>query len=662
MRIAVFLRRSALLAAVIVTLVPAAAALAAPSAAQARVSALYSGQTLRAGHQLTSPSGGYRAVLKNNGDFVVYGPNGKVRWHSRTAGKGATHVTMLPGGNVVIRTARNKTVWSSSTAPSTGDSLVIANNGTLTIYSGGGLPLWRNGKRSGYSADTLRAGQSLALGQAIISRSGAYRAIMQDDGNFVVYGPKGATWSTGTVGSGATEIIMQDDGNLVIYASGKPVWSSGTALTGGQSLVMQNDGNLIIYTRGELPLWSNGSLTGYSEDTLRAGQSLALGQALVSQSGAYRAIMQDDGNFVVYGPKGATWSTGTAGSGATEIIMQDDGNLVIYAPGKPVWSSGTAPSGSDALVMQNDGTLVMYSAGGLPLWNSGTRTGYSEDTLRAGQSLALGQALVSQSGAYQAIMQDDGNFVVYGPKGATWSTGTAGSGATDVIMQDDGNLVIYAPGKPVWSSGTALTGGQSLVMQNDGNLVIYSGGGAALWATQNSDWAGPGFCSSYNVRYTGTTYRGVAACGNADPDNNQGEISYKGVEFDSIGFQCVELAARYLYFITGKKPPLVPRASDYAYYIGADDGFQVYPGGLTGGTTKYQASLTPGQVISMWSASDQIGHVAVVTAVNVTNGNGTITVTDENANGTGSGTIKVSGGTMSYGGYPNFQWTTDLPS
>ena len=519
MRIAVFLRRSALLAAVIVTLVPAAAALAAPSAAQARVSALYSGQTLRAGHQLTSPSGGYRAVLKNNGDFVVYGPNGKVRWHSRTAGKGATHVTMLPGGNVVIRTARNKTVWSSSTAPSTGDSLVIANNGTLTIYSGGGLPLWRNGKRSGYSADTLRAGQSLALGQAIISRSGAYRAIMQDDGNFVVYGPKGATWSTGTAGSGATEIIMQDDGNLVIYASGKPVWSSGTALTGGQSLVMQNDGNLIIYTRGELPLWSNGSLTGYSEDTLRAGQSLALGQALVSQSGAYRAI-----------------------------------------------------------------------------------------------------------------------------------------------MQDDGNLVIYAPGKPVWSSGTALTGGQSLVMQNDGNLVIYSGGGAALWATQNSDWAGPGFCSSYNVRYTGTTYRGVAACGNADPDNNQGEISYKGVEFDSIGFQCVELAARYLYFITGKKPPLVPRASDYAYYIGADDGFQVYPGGLTGGTTKYQASLTPGQVISMWSASDQIGHVAVVTAVNVSNGNGTITVMDENANGTGSGTIKVSGGTMSYGGYPNFQWTTDLPS
>jgi surface antigen len=63
----------------------------------------------------------------------------------------------------------------------------------------------------------------------------------------------------------------------------------------------------------------------------------------------------------------------------------------------------------------------------------------------------------------------------------------------------------------------------------------------------------------------------------------------------------------------------------------------------------------------MWSSSDQVGHVAVVTSVNVSGGNGTITVMDENASAGGTDTITVSGGQMSYGGYPDFQWTTNLP-
>jgi len=627
-------------------------------------SVLRAGQSLWAGHQLTSRSGRYRAVMRTNGDFVVYGPRGRVVWQSRTARKGATHVTMQVGGNLVIRTVKGKTVWSSRTAPSRGDSLVMQNSGALVIYSAGAVPLWKNGKRTASSEDTLRAGQALGSGQALVSLSGAYRAIMQGDGNFVVYGPSGATWSSQTTGLGGTRIIMQTDGNLVIYApGGKAVWSSATAPSGGDALIMQDDGNLVIYSAGGLPLWAKGSRTGYSQDTLRAGQWLGAGQALVSQSGAYRAIMQDDGNFVVYGPSGATWSSQTGGLGGTHITMQQDGNLVIYTPGgKAVWSSSTAPSGGDALIMQSDGNLVIYSAGALPLWVTGVLSGYREDTLRAGLGIGIGQALVSQSGAYRAIMQGDGNFVVYGPSGATWSSQTGGSGGTQVIMQQDGNLVIYAPGgRAVWSSSTAPSGGDALVMQDDGNLVIYSAG-TALWSSDNADWAASGFCASYHVRYMGTTYNGVAACGNAYPNNNQGKISYKGVEFDSVGFQCVELAARYLYYITGKTPPLVPDASDYAYYIGADDGYQVYPPGIAGGTGTFYTSITPGQVISMWSSSDPVGHVAVVTAVNVSGGNGTITVMDENASASGTDTITVSNGTMTYGHYPNFQWTTNIPS
>jgi hypothetical protein len=65
----------------------------------------------------------------------------------------------------------------------------------------------------------------------------------------------------------------------------------------------------------------------------------------------------------------------------------------------------------------------------------------------------------------------------------------------------------------------------------------------------------------------------------------------------------------------------------------------------------------------MWSSSDQVGHVAVVTAVNVTDGNGIITVIDENGSASGTDAITVSGGQMSYEGiYNNFQWTTNMPS
>ena len=183
------------------------------------------------------------------------------------------------------------------------------------------------------------------------------------------------------------------------------------------------------------------------------------------------------------------------------------------------------------------------------------------------------------------------------------------------------------------------------------------------WGLAPGSWAGASFCASYGVRYMGTTYNGVAACGNAYPNNYQGKIAHNGVVLDTVGFQCVELAARYFYYVSGHSPPLVQDASDYAYYVGADYRYGVYPAGITGGTSTFQNSLTPGNIISMWSRSDQVGHVAVVTKVNVTGGNGTITVMDENASANGTHTITVSGGHMSYGGiYPDFQWTTNLPS
>jgi hypothetical protein len=200
--------------------------------------------------------------------------------------------------------------------------------------------------------------------------------------------------------------------------------------------------------------------------------------------------------------------------------------------------------------------------------------------------------------------------------------------------------------------------------------------------SSSTDWAGSSFCTRYGVPIMGANYKGVAACG--DPyvnasSNTQGTISYttpsgNTVIFDGgtgAGFQCVELVARYFYFQTAQNPPHPAYGSQFANELGGPSyGYNVVPAYSTAksdnaGTNTFQNSITPGNIISMWSASDSTGHVAVVTRVNVTGGTGTITVMDENALATGTYTITVSNGKMLYplkvGGYNEFQWTTNLP-
>lgn len=191
----------------------------------------------------------------------------------------------------------------------------------------------------------------------------------------------------------------------------------------------------------------------------------------------------------------------------------------------------------------------------------------------------------------------------------------------------------------------------------------------ASWtcASSKTDWADSSFCSSYSSRYTGETWNGVAACGDAfGPNSNeQGEISFNGVEFDSVGFQCVELAARYFYYVTNQIPPTPAAGSGFAAAVAAGYGYGVSP--ASGGAGAFASSIKAGNIISMWGPADAVGHVGVITSVNVINGNGTITIMDENGSGSGTDTIAVNNGTMSYqyasnASYTSFQWTTNLPA
>lgn len=106
--------------------------------------------------------------------------------------------------------------------------------------------------------------------------------------------------------------------------------------------------------------------------TLLPGESLAAGQYLRSTDGRFTLVMQGDGNLVLYKLGNiALWHTFTNGTPANVAIMQSDGNFVVYGGNTAYWHTFTHGQPGAALYLQNDGNLVIYR-NGVAIWNSGT--------------------------------------------------------------------------------------------------------------------------------------------------------------------------------------------------------------------------------------------------------------------------------------------------
>lgn len=111
------------------------------------------------------------------------------------------------------------------------------------------------------------------------------------------------------------------------------------------------------------------SCTAYG-GVLPSGAALFQNQSVFSDNGKYYAVMQSDGNFVMYRTDGvvrfATYQFGSF------LAMQTDGNLVEYnSASQPLWWTSTAGYPGAFMNVQDDGNLVVYSAGSTPLWNIG---------------------------------------------------------------------------------------------------------------------------------------------------------------------------------------------------------------------------------------------------------------------------------------------------
>jgi hypothetical protein len=91
--------------------------------------------TLNPGQGITSPSGQYLLTLQTDGDFVLYGPAQNRLWSGNTGGQNSVQAVMQADGNLVVY-GPNGPLWSSGTAGWYGATLLLQDDGTLSIVLG----------------------------------------------------------------------------------------------------------------------------------------------------------------------------------------------------------------------------------------------------------------------------------------------------------------------------------------------------------------------------------------------------------------------------------------------------------------------------------------------------------------------------------------------
>jgi len=290
-------------------------------------------------------------------------------------GRNILNVANLPTGT-------QETVCRISTVPSGWSVISTGSNSTCGGSSGSGIEVIQN--------------NNVPPPQPI-------HAIMQTDGNFVVYGSTGsAIFSTGTAGTNGVIVRVQDDGNFVVY---KEIWQAGTYATPATGPFTPQTCKIATL--------------------LHAPQFMFGGQCIVSPSGQYMFYVDPSGLTFIYDIAHAvgTWSApGTAGNAGDYVLLQTDGNLVVYnsAGTGALWNSVTSNSGATLLNMENDGRIILYA----PVWNAQTSRGwdtnnYTHPACDMGPGtgwtgvLGVGQCFVSPNGRYELLLQDNGHLVLY---------------------------------------------------------------------------------------------------------------------------------------------------------------------------------------------------------------------------------------------------------
>ncbi len=178
--------------------------------------------------------------------------------------------------------------------------------------------------------------------------------------------------------------------------------------------------------------------------------------------------------------------------------------------------------------------------------------------------------------------------------------------------------------------------GRTTTPPSDSRSLVYGESNAARPALVAGEGSGAGWCRQNGGYPLGAKFDNVFACGPATGVSSP---------FDSVGFQCVELSARFLWVVYGKSATNVPDGKDFVAVSHQELGTPVgYPG--PGSIPRV------GDIVSLSGGASTLpyGHTGVVTSVKVDGqGNGAIGLMEENGVSSGSNRITVSHWSESYG-------------
>jgi len=115
-----------------------------------------------------------------------------------------------------------------------------------------------------------------------------------------------ALWWTGTVGEIPGQAVMQGDGNFVVYnADGSPVWWSATEGDADGRLFVQDDSNVVVYAPDDVPVWwSAGSLqnvTVVTGQVFDASTGAPIAGAVISLNGRDQTTTDALGRYSLEG-------------------------------------------------------------------------------------------------------------------------------------------------------------------------------------------------------------------------------------------------------------------------------------------------------------------------------------------------------------------------
>lgn len=218
--------------------------------------------------------------------------------------------------------------------------------------------------------------------------------------------------------NGRYRMLLDDRFNLKIYDNGTPIWAADKSVPyshnieynthKGQSYVRIGNAALVI------------------EDFYNKRQWITQATNTIDYSKPGRTIaqLQDDGNLVLVRYQ-ALWS-----SDLNLPLVPEATSVMTLPPGFKMEQGREYKIGPITFVFQGDGNLVSYDANMHPLWNAGTQN----------------------QGADTAVMQEDGNFVIYNSKEgrAVWNTQASGNNGAYAIVTDNGRFTVMKDG-PIWA-------------------------------------------------------------------------------------------------------------------------------------------------------------------------------------------------------------------